>query len=358
MPAYPSILGPVHFRGSTQARIAAVDLEQPVAVSLTDSTGTIHNIPFGDAVRLANMIRALQSDLTIVDIARREAHHPALYADAAKLLHGGGRDPHGGHMLGMLYPANAIDERVSTPPGDSLNWHSSTPPEGTPFLRWHDDDDESGWVITLSSTQGLGVHGLGIARWNDPAGIRRLVETMQDEESVHALAAIMAPHVAARLTSRRLGRAMREAGSLPNVSIAKARRVLRKANLISEDKQPLYGSGRIRFVSIEVDGMKVPVSIAIVPPEFPGGTPVSIDPLLDQSQERHAARRDWIDRATRAFEDAGWFPVDLPSPKGWQVSTRGYLWVTLLKPEQWSRIRPAAADAANHININRGGVLN
>lgn len=339
--------GPLRSTADFTARVVIPDLQGDALLDIQCSDGTRLTLAFDDAVALENQMRWLRQDIRVGDQARLALHHPLTRAGLAALV------LDGESIAGAVPndPALRSDTQTVLYPRDA-EFYGREPKEGTPRLQWRARGRDSHWQLNLVTRFGPSPV-LGEAQWDDPDSIANLVRSMNDQDTLLSLAGITNPEVVAAITSRQASAVLAQERSIPSMSATKARNILTKAGLAFEGGNR-WDCGRIRFMTMEVETVNVPVAIVIMPPVAPRATfPANGD---GQDEETKAeSRRQWIQRAQEAFSDAGWYVVDLPAPYEWGIQHRGHLWVTRINPTVWGKIRAAAAAVAHDVRMSRGG---
>jgi len=357
-----------------QMEIADLGVAPTIRV-LDNKTGETHYLSLEAVENIRNFAGHALRGLTEVNWARFVTNHPSLNPDLVTKVRQSNlaRAVADAPLLGytLLAAAPDVDEAGET---------SSEPREGEPKLTWKTGDNAGegcGWSLTLHSgsngNRGTEETVLGFAAWNDPAGISRLVDSLQDRDSVFVISGVVDSASTARLSSRLSAVTMRKARRLPAIRLKGAREILTSAGLVSPGNNH-QTKARGRVLSIQVDDSSVPVAVAIVAPQ----RPVTCEPFPDgleamswearyevTNEIEQRGRAIWSQRAKAALAEEGWRLVDLPLPNNqynvWRlrygVTNPDFFYVTRIKEELWSEIYPAALNAAETANLNRSSVI-
>lgn len=270
-----------------------------------------------------------------LDEARREEHHPT--------------------KRHTLTAGTSGKVRVLSAP--------DTDPEvdSTPYITWNSENAQRthGWTLSIAGIENA---PLGFAAWDDIAAQDSLVEMLADTESCVTIAGITAPEATARMTSRLSARSLRSARALPGIDLSKARKIISDAGLNTPETISGYFAGRARLLTIESGDRKVPVAVAVAPPDrFEGMREISKEESAQLSwQDRSKLQKEyleekrtpWIADAKRAFTNAGWRILDL------QIDGRhnaNVFFATRIDSETWSSLSAAAQASARVLSMNRGG---
>lgn len=360
-----------------QMEVPALDAAPLVRV-LDHKTGDTHHLSLEAIEKIRTMAMPALRGVFMVNTARFLAHHPALNPTLNNSIRQGGNlTPHelpdGSRVeLGNIIMANSESEP---------EW-AATPREGEPKLTWQVGEytgENCGWNLTLhgggADARNTVETSLGFAPWNDPEAIGRLVNMLQDRQSVYVMAGVMDSTSTARLSSRMTALSMRRARKLPAIRLKQARDILSSAGLTGGTGAVHISSARGRVLPIQIDEASVPVAVAIVAPQRPNTCEPFPDGLNDLPWHEkntivrdveQAGRQVWLERAKNALTEAGWVIVDLPLPtnhySAWRLRQSGsqgldYFYATRIKGDTWSEILPAAINAAENINLNRSSVL-
>jgi hypothetical protein len=352
--------------------------DSPVIRVFDPGTQTTHYLSIEAVEKIHRMTPMVLRGTSEVNNARFIASHPSLKESLKSRVRSGQkrtlRQPNGEDVVlgGWLMSSEETEEA----------WQVM-PREGEPKLVWGVGDHAGagcGWSLTLhgsgTSAQGNGETVLGFAAWNDEEGIARLVNTLQDRQSVHVLAGVVDSASTARLSSRITALSLRRARKLPAIRLKGVRDALTAAGLAGLDGANQNVCARGRVLSIQIDEAGVPVAVAVIAPRRPttcAPFPDDIQhlPWNERQQKIQAieqeGRRVWLEKAKHTLAQAGWRLVDLPLPSNyynsWRVRSMSnsnesdYFYVTRIKAEVWSEVAPAALNAAETINLNRSSVL-
>lgn len=367
---------PVIGENGFEIQMEVADLAAAPTIRVLDNkTGETHYLSLEAIDNIRSLAGHAMRGMTEVNWARFITNHPALNPDLESKIRQSNltRNAAGdGCLLGYTLVAASPD----TAGGDEGN----APREGEPKLTWKTgghDGEGCGWSLTLHSgsngNRNVDESVLGFASWNDSAGITRLVNALQDRDSVFVISGVVDSASTARLSSRLSAVTMRKARRLPAIRLKGVREILASAGLVS-DINNHQTKARGRVLSIQVDESSVPVAVAIAAPQ----RPITCDPFPDGLErmgweERYAitseieqrGRAIWMERAKTALAEGGWRLVDLPLPNNhynsWRLrygnASPDYFYVTRIKEELWSEIQPAALNAAETANLNRSSII-
>lgn len=313
-----------------------VSLDGVTRLRVLDNNGAEMLIPAHFLPALASRAGMLSGVLTrTLDEARREEYHP-------KKRH-------------ELTAGGSGNLRVFSAPG------TDPQEDSTPYLVWNAETSQRthGWSLSIT---GIDNASLGFAAWNDIPAQDALVEMLSDTESCVTIAAITAPEATARMTARLSARALRSARALPGIDLSKARKIITDAGLSTPESISGYYAARARLLTIQSGDRKVPVAVAIAPPdryegmrEIPQAEAREMswqDRSKLQAQYLEEKRTPWIANAKRAFTDAGWRILDLQIDGRYSTNV---FFATRIDAETWSAVSAAAQAAARTLGMNRGG---
>lgn len=313
-----------------------ISLDGETQLRVLDSNGLEMLIPAHVLPALAARAGMFSGVLTrTLDEARREEHHPNK------------RHP--------IVAGSSGKARVFSAPG--------TDPEAdsTPYITWNSETAHRthGWSLSIAGIENA---SLGFAAWDDIAAQDSLVAMLTEPESCITIAGMTAPEATARMTARLSARSLRSARALPGIDLTKARKIITEAGLSTPETISGYYAARARLLTIASGDRKVPVAVAIAPPDrFEGMREISKEDSATMSwQDRSTLQKEyleekrtpWIADVKRAFTNAGWRILDLQIDGRYNTHV---FFATRIDSETWSSISAAAQAAARTLGMNRGG---
>lgn len=335
--------------GGVHASIASRDLSGDERILLETSDGQALDLPLCDVDALCWLLNEFARDIDFADAERLQLHHPWRKDELRPLLLGGedggsgAREPNTS-LPSVLYSAHTI-------------LRDGTPEESTPYMEWTPKETESHWALYLPPTGEHPPVKVGTARWNDAQAIADLVKALSSPSSLFVMGGLTNPESIAQISSRKSSRDLARQRKIPSMSVAKARGILETAGLAypADDISPAHALGRMRFLSLTVDGTRVPIAVCITAPFIPLAIVESHRHESMTLREKAKARSDWVSRARDAFLASGWRTVDLPTPDvKWIYQNELPLWVTRINSHDWARVQAAAEAVAPNVKMERG----
>ncbi len=242
--------------------------------------------------------------------------------------------------------------------------------KGMPFLAWTDADDKNvdrdpahiGWNLFICGAENTSI---GFAAWNDVDGIKKLVNSMNDTESLLMILSLTDADVSSRLGAMLLAQGLKNSRNLPKLDLVEPKRLIVAAKGTSGPYQlkTRQTKGLARILYVKSGTSAITVAVALKAPDILANKP-SLGDRKARGVVSTATHADymkllvaegtapWFEKITSTFVEAGWYPVDLPQPKLNYHSKARVVYFTKIVPEIWTGIR--AADAAKTLEMNRG----
>lgn len=231
--------------------------------------------------------------------------------------------------------------------------------EMTPVMEWYltqyseageasydgREIEQAYWTLSLNGAKSIILQKV---QWDDEENLKIMVDSMSDPEALLSMLVLLDAKVASQLSSRYNATALFTGKSLPQIEISEMRYFLSSKHLNTYDQKDNRGnSAKMGTLYIRSAHKKVPVAIAISPSHHARNAPHDVTrPREDEGGRRWAGWNDKIE-AERKANQIQWVADFRQSLEGteWRVledySNEKELFVTKIKPEQWSKIDAA-----------------
>jgi hypothetical protein len=228
--------------------------------------------------------------------------------------------------------------------------------EGTPMIQWvsSKDDQNDGWSLVLVGMKSI---QLSFARWDDEDGIRKMVDSMFDRNSLLTMVALLDPAKSSWFVSRKAALALRQSKSLPAIRVSAIDKIIKDNGLTSYPESP-EARGTKKPIKILVDGSSLPVAIAVYPPVWPrtvrimsqvNRNTMTQEEIDQRMAEKEVAQLQWRSDFKRAIEATkDWRIVDIALPSG----AKKLIIVTRIPGELWEPLIPAVAKVAGEFHLD------
>jgi hypothetical protein len=225
--------------------------------------------------------------------------------------------------------------------------------DGTPHLRWVPQADLSSspqaWQLIVAGFTG---GPLGTATWDDAAELTGLTQSLDDPDTLLAMAGLLGQDASASLAARMTARTLRSAGKLPTHNARAVCDALLDAGLGSPAGTRDYQLGTVKALNLRTGDANVNVAVSVLRtlPTFstPGWTHYSQP--TDEMRERTSAYRAQV---TQVMAAAGYRPVDLQTTGYRHLGTA--MFFTRLPDAVWQSILPAVLTRLKTFQPNDGG---
>jgi hypothetical protein len=327
-----------------------VSLEGTIRVRLVLNTGESIILPADILGLLAQNSRSMGAELKWnLEQARLAEHHPSKRYLAGEIVEPGRRFLPNAKRNGSVPLTYFIEN--TTENGDS-----------TPYITWRTNEEGiHGWALGI-----VGVENsyIGWAAWDNPEGVDELIVNMSDVESCVAISGMMAPTETSQMSARIAAKALRSGRKLPAINNAKARAVLSaKEGILSPPEISNWAAAQIKSLTISSGDRKIPVAVAIAPPNsFPNQKVLAKEELEGLSWAEKAQLEleileplldKWKKNVKETMIASGWRIVELPAPRWGYSRLENVMWFTLIEPELWSNLSAAAHESARTFSLSR-----
>jgi hypothetical protein len=219
--------------------------------------------------------------------------------------------------------------------------------EGVPCLRWvRKWDGDPGWQLSMTGVS----ESLGFAAWDDPDGIRHIIDQIDDQASLATIVALTSPEKALELTSRQIFNGLRREKAIPPMTTSIVMKMLTMGGLGRSRESDDRTKIGMRPLKIQSGKIRTAVAIEVISPIKPFSTPRLEFKSSESGDERAKRenlinatfRRKWDNSFSTLAQEEGWRFVDV----GYASSSNPYSkWITLIPAELWEDLIPAIREA-------------
>ena len=181
--------------------------------------------------------------------------------------------------------------------------------------------------------------------WAKTPGIKRLIDSMENSDSLKVTVALIDPKNSALMASRATLLSLYRNRELPSISILEVRRLIVEKGLAGKSiSRRVDHAGHLSIFNMLVGEANIPVAVGVLPPtllSITGSNKVGLPAI-------HYAKNEWLNRFAKEIEGSQeWRIVDIKL-----IDDRNFTWVTKISEADWAKIDLAVKNQASMLIPN------